>query len=314
LEEHPELSALRGEGWAMLSAVLEDCAAAGIEAVTLLDHSFDGPGEFLRRAAAADYTWVIAPESDGILATHCRWIEEAGGRSLNCTPAAIDLAGDKLALGDLWRQRELATPEVMSWPAEPDANFYPAVWKPRDGAGSQATFLVRYRQEAQAAEEQARQEGFVGPAVLQRWVPGQSASVAWLIGPRQAVPLLPARQVLSDDGRFHYRGGELPLPADQAERAIRLSRGAIDAQTGLHGYVGVDLVLGEAADGSQDYLIELNPRLTTSYLGLRMLARFNLMQAILDVAEGRRLPPPCWREETARFVIEASAPTLGGLA
>ena len=53
------------------------------------------------------------------------------------------------------------------------------------------------------------------------------------------------------------------------------------------GYLGVDLVLGEAADGSDDVVIEINPRLTTSYVGLRALARENLAAAMLDVASGR---------------------------
>ena len=61
---------------------------------------------------------------------------------------------------------------------------------------------------------------------------------------------------------------------------------------GLLGYVGVDLVLGDAADGSRDYAIEINPRLTTSYVGLRALADFNIAEAMLRAANGPRLEPP----------------------
>jgi predicted ATP-grasp superfamily ATP-dependent carboligase len=63
---------------------------------------------------------------------------------------------------------------------------------------------------------------------------------------------------------------------------------------GLSGYFGVDLVLGESADGSQDRVIEINPRLTTSYLGLRRLARFNLAQALLRLAQGERVTGLRW--------------------
>jgi predicted ATP-grasp superfamily ATP-dependent carboligase len=52
------------------------------------------------------------------------------------------------------------------------------------------------------------------------------------------------------------------------------------------GWLGIDLILGEADDGSQDYVIEINPRLTTSYVGLRALSNTNLAQAMLDVALG----------------------------
>jgi hypothetical protein len=52
------------------------------------------------------------------------------------------------------------------------------------------------------------------------------------------------------------------------------------------GYIGVDLVLGAAADGSGDRMIEINPRLTTSYVGLRVAAKTNLAAAMLAVIQG----------------------------
>jgi predicted ATP-grasp superfamily ATP-dependent carboligase len=53
------------------------------------------------------------------------------------------------------------------------------------------------------------------------------------------------------------------------------------------GYVGVDLVLGEADDGKDDVVIEVNPRLTTSYVGLRRLVCGNLAAAMLAAARGQ---------------------------
>ena len=129
--------------------------------------------------------------------------------------------------------------------------------------------------------------GQVGRLMCQQVVPGRAASVAFLVGPSQTVPLLPTFQHLSDDGRFRYLGGELPIPPALAERSVTLGRRAVGCVPGLRGYVGVDLVLGDAADGSQDYAIEINPRLTTSYVGLRALAETNLAGAMLDVCAGR---------------------------
>ena len=73
-------------------------------------------------------------------------------------------------------------------------------------------------------------------------------------------------------GTFQYLGGSCPLPSGLAARADRLARCAAAAMPEWRGYIGIDLVLGEANDGSEDYLIEVNPRLTTSYVGLRVLA------------------------------------------
>src|SRR5262249_43040605 len=97
------------------------------------------------------------------------------------------------------------------------------------------------------------------------------------------------------------QGGYVPLPSPLADRAVRLSRPAVECVPGLLGYVGVDLVLGDAADGSQDWLIELNPRLTTSYIGLRALARTNLAEIMLKVAVGEEASEPAWYSHKVTF-------------
>src|SRR5262249_49480309 len=115
------------------------------------------------------------------------------------------------------------------------------------------------------------------------------------------IPLLPAAQQLSSDGRFRYQGGHLPLPAFLAGRAVQLAGKAVAAVPGLQGYAGVDLVLGNAVDGSEDCVIEINPRLTTSYVGLRVLAETNLVEAMLQVVQGENVPQIRWRRGTVHI-------------
>jgi hypothetical protein len=57
----------------------------------------------------------------------------------------------------------------------------------------------------------------------------------------------------------------------------------------------VDLVLGPGPAGDSDAAIEINPRLTTSYVGLRALATGNLGSALLAVCDGRTLDPLAWK-------------------
>ena len=49
---------------------------------------------------------------------------------------------------------------------------------------------------------------------------------------------------------------------------------------------GVDMILGTDSFGSGDFVVEINPRLTTSYLGLRAACRDNLASAMLSAANG----------------------------
>jgi predicted ATP-grasp superfamily ATP-dependent carboligase len=85
-------------------------------------------------------------------------------------------------------------------------------------------------------------------------------------------------------------GGELPLSAGLAERASALAERALAAMPMTVGYVGVDLVLGREPDGSEDAVIEINPRLTTSYVGLRTAATSNLADVMWRVGQGDLQP------------------------
>jgi predicted ATP-grasp superfamily ATP-dependent carboligase len=89
-----------------------------------------------------------------------------------------------------------------------------------------------------------------------------------------------------------YHGGTYPLPPSLSKRADRLARRAVGSlNESLNeplGFIGVDMVLGDDPNGGEDFVIEINPRLTTSYVGLRVASRTNLAQALLDVAAGNR--------------------------
>ena len=118
------------------------------------------------------------------------------------------------------------------------------------------------------------------------YVPGLAASVALLCGPAGRLALPPCKQRISDDGRLRYLGGELPLSAGLAARATELANRAVAALPPTIGYVGVDLVLGRDPNGREDVVIEVNPRLTTSYVGLRAAAQANLAEAMWEIAHG----------------------------
>lgn len=289
------------EGRAMRDALAEDFSR--IPSVEVRAYPDDATprddDRFLTEVERSDRQLLVAPELHGTLfALTC--LARTRGNPLGTSPEAIELTSDKLALSEYWRSRGVLTPATTDRAPTPcDASG--VVVKPRFGAGSTATYFLDCRQDfyrVRALLEDANDD--IGPMILQEFVPGRAASVAFLCGPNGHTPLLPAFQLLSTDGRFKYEGGELPIPPELAERAVRLAARAVACVPGLVGYVGVDLVLGDAADGSQDYAIEINPRLTTSYIGLRALAEFNLAEAMLRAAVGEAVGPR-WKPGRVRF-------------
>lgn len=316
-------ASLRAEGWAMLAAVCTDFAQLpAIEVRTLVaaDDEQDIPACRMVRIQAADeetalrnvarwadYSLVIAPEFGGILERRCRWVEEEKGRLVGSSSQAVQLVADKLALSERLRDADVRMPPCVPI-SRAETLGYPVVCKPRRGAGSQATFLVRDEVSLLACVEQARREGCTEELIAQRYVSGRAASVSFLIGPRGVAALAPAAQHLSDDGRFRYQGGTVPLPEDLAKRAVAIAQPAVAHVPGLRGCVGVDVVLGVKIDGSCDSVIEINPRLTTSYLGLRALARENLAKAMLQVVQRDEIPALSWRPGSVTFRTNSPCP------
>lgn len=297
--DEPCPGSLVREGRAMTEALAADFAAIGGVAVTVLQDRhlapldvaaaevcqvgtrFEELAAFKNFAKHADWTLVIAPEMSGFLAQRCAIVEKVGGRLLGPPLAAIRLASDKQALAERLAAQGVPVPTGIPLErkqAVPAHFSYPAVLKPRDGAGSFGIRLVQSAEQVGELEQPSRLEAFV---------PGHAASVSFFCGPMGNVALPPCRQIISDDGRFAYLGGALPLSPELANRATRLATRALDVLGPLCGYLGVDLILGPQADGSGDTVIEINARPTTSYVGLRALAQTNLAGALVEVAAGQ---------------------------
>lgn len=238
-----------------------------------------------RLSQVADWTLLIAPESEGILLQQVERLAALGVRLLSPPPEVVRIATNKQITADWLARRNVPTPRgSIVNPGDRAADgIERAVVKPIDGCGSQEIQLLNGRAAVETAI--ARLER---PMRLEAFIPGLAASVAVLCGPRQKVALPACEQRLSSDGSFAYLGGRTPLPPCLDDRARRLAMAAIQTLPGpIIGYLGVDLVLGEEPDGSGDAVIEINPRLTTSYVGLRAACQTNLAAAMLAIAAGQ---------------------------
>lgn len=299
----PVPAGLAREGQAMRDALAEDLRAIpGVEVVMTVDPRFPPraplPGvRVVRRFDAAlrgaDAAWVIAPETRGRLGRLARRVSDAGVRLLGSSPAAIAHVTDKGRLPDLCARLGIPHPETRR-ARPPDARRiasvlgYPLVVKPARGAGSEGVGRVGRPSGLSAAVDAAAAHGAV---LLQRFVAGAPASVSLLCDGRGARVLAVNAQHLSPT--FIYGGGETPLKAPLARRAARVAVKACQAHPGLRGYVGIDVVLGDG----EVFVLDINPRLTTAYLGLRASLPANVAALALEACEGRlpRVPAACRR-------------------
>lgn len=274
------------QGRAMRDAMLADlaamadvhttCAAPEREIPTLaaggLTVCSAAPGEdavsFVRREAVRhDVVWVVAPETDGVLLSLCESVDP--GRWLGCSAAAIALAANKSATAEHLAAQGAAT--TLPWrEPEDDASDKRQRWvvKPQYGAGSDATYCYPDFATAQRAW-QARSA--MGEAVvMERWVEGDALSVSVLCSPSHHELLSINRQHirLGDDGRVHYEGVShtaIDVKSIPGQWMTKMTARVVESMPGLSGFIGIDVVWHPSRG---PVVIEVNPRLTSAYVGL----------------------------------------------
>jgi predicted ATP-grasp superfamily ATP-dependent carboligase len=263
-----------------LDEVRVTCATAAADrpfAAPRLDYATPDPAldpvAFVREQAAAhDYVWVVAPETDGLLEAFARAVPRA--QWLGCTPAAIAVAASKQATAERLQAAGIAVAPCLGASDDSDAQRW--VVKPDDGAGACDTVVHGTLAAARADCAHRAARGL--RAVLQPWIEGDALSLSLLAGAAGVEVLSLNRQRIEIDaaGRVAYRGVQIDVAPPGA--ALReLAQHVARALPGLRGFVGLDVVA--AAHGP--VLIEVNPRPTCAYVGLSRALGRNLARDVL---------------------------------
>ncbi len=283
------------EGEMMLRALLADLAAiAGVELSVSRDARLDPtgiPGRIVAvgaqspwdvwaaEIAAADAVWPIAPESGGILA---RLSDMAAGKTLLATPPdLVRLCASKS--GTAAHLSAHAIPAVPCWAPgrEPQSSAAGWIVKPDDGAGAEG---VRFFTDPAAALAAVRRAPGL---ILQPFLPGAPESLSLLCRGGSAVLLACNRQIIdARGGEFRYRGFVVGGAEEKRDHYAPLAAAIARALPGLFGHVGVDLI----ATAAGPVVLEINPRLTTSYAGLTEALGANPAAMVLALAAGGDLP------------------------
>lgn len=303
-------ASLAREGSAMHAALIADLAAlgrhrivttadsrfpfprpSGVEVVTLSPSAKSRAEQLDTLLGSADAAWFVAPETGGCLAGLVARAERQGTAVLGSGSAAIRRASDKGTIPGRLIRRGIRYPRTHvlrpgadwnEWKSAARALGYPVVVKPRRGAGCSGVYLARDARALRRGVAMARRASGRGSLLLQRFVDGVPVSVSLLAAGPRALPLTVNGQSLSTSGSFHYHGGTTPLDHPAAGRATEAALRTCKAFGGLRGYVGVDMVL----TASEAIVIEVNPRLTTAYLGVRTAVEGNVAALALDAWAG----------------------------
>lgn len=258
----------------------------------------------------ADAVYIIAPEPNHVLPSIVAHIETTGALSLNCTASAIEAVSDKTHVADAAKRLGLNFPVTLNFTkTDPYKHIvetihsklsYPIVLKPSSSAGCGGLSLVQNTDDLALAISKAQTES--NSFVAQPFIKGTTASVSLLSTGKTAMPIsfnLQDLTLATPNGVSCYNGGTVPLEHPLKQQALAAAKQLTEQFAGLRGYVGVDVVLGD--DGAV-WVMEINPRLTTSFVGLRRVLGFNVADALLSAVTKQQLPSLVEPEGACCFV------------
>ena len=246
---------------------------------------------WIRLAKDSDRTFVIAPELDGHLIAIANILRGEGANVILSTQEWLERASDKWLTAccftssginqpKTWMLDDLIAQKEMQVQLSQQETSNDVVMKRRDGAGGVGT--RKWKCIASLGDEctPVLLEG--KPAdhwIVQEWIEGQPASLAALVCDEQVVVLGSFTQSISvastidstDGSPIHYLGGRGPIQGITRTQVERFAKKILKSLgNGARGWIGIDFIIPKGSASELDWFaIEVNPRLTTSYLGYR---------------------------------------------
>ncbi len=303
-EQLPE--SLLQEGQLMRDALLNDLTRAGVHCITSHDERVAPPTHGQIQSVAIkpgddawhiwqsqlqnptiDAVWIIAPETDGILARCHALAHQAGIPWIGCSAAAIALCSSKSQLADYCTSVGILNiPHVFvsDWLENHATLPYMAgqqgwVIKPDDGAGCIDTFYC----EAHDVAQQVLSIQLHTPLtnfLIQPYIVGQALSFC-VIATTHGVQVVTVntQSISIQHGQFTFRGAGVHHAKQYYAQMQTLAEQLQTVIPGLIGYWGADVIL--TPQGAL-YVVEINPRLTTPYIALSQVLATNPATTILN--------------------------------
>lgn len=234
----------------------------------------------------ADYVWLVAPETDGALYKLTAMATRHGKTVIGSGLQAIEIAASKYLTCMYMRACGIATIPTWTyseWQAQSTDDDCRWIAKPDDGAGCNDTFI--FEGVLSLSQWFERQLDRQHTHVIQPYLRGIAASLCIVSKANQVHILSYNLQQLQLQGqRLIYTGGvvngALEYRAELDAFALKLQH----CFPTLTGYYGVDVLLQAQSSTKTDItLIEINPRLTTTYTMLANAMQVNPAKLILEV-------------------------------
>ncbi len=222
-----------------------------------------------------DAVWPLAPESQGLLADIAQQVLDQNKQLLLSSPTTVKLCSDKLATYQTLIAHKIACVETQVLEKNSLNQFPISVLKPIDGLGCEGSIVVDNPQQFQQLKSELTHY------IVQPYVAGQAVSLSCLFRQGQGWLLTcNQQQIQLKHQQFHLSACLVNAPNRYPEFYQNLIDKIAKALPELWGYIGIDLI--ETAEQGP-LLLEINPRLTTSFVGIYPATGINVAEQVIQL-------------------------------
>ncbi len=311
-------SSLFCEGYGMLKSLILDFKKLNFKISTLLEHRIFFLSSYLKadniketrvednyidlfkaEVKKCDYCFIIAPEFSEILYTLTKIVKDYNRKLLSVDLEGIQLGMSKFETYKFFKKNKVNTPLTYQIPFKGkslDFNFIsqifdelkcPIIIKPDDGVGAESIYYIESEfQLSHFIHEYSNKFEKDRCYILQEFIEGEDLSIS-LIAHKELLDKFDKNHLIlainsqninikNQEVKSEYFGGYTPVNDLRIQISSILEKFDF---TKFNGFFGIDFI--RKADNSI-FFIELNPRLTTSYIGVRKILSYNPTDVITN--------------------------------
>ena len=296
----PLPTTLAREGALMRDALLQDLADLSYEVCTTVDARLSPPVHcayvtvhadsdvwkvWQQQIQSVDAVFLIAPETDSLLHYLTQIVTLQGKLVLGCDLNAIEITTNKMATYLALKQAEITTIStftVANWikheRIKHEALKKIVTWlaKPNDGAGCEATVSF---DDAENLMHWLMHNKKQNSHIIQPFQVGTPASISCVMHQGHAQLLSCNAQIIEiNQHTLSFKGVIVNGMREYWQTFELIANQIASAFPSLAGYVGIDVIVNE----DEVFVVEINPRLTTSYVGMCEATAQNPAELIIN--------------------------------
>lgn len=227
-----------------------------------------------------DMIWPIAPETGSVLQELTVLLESKARRLLNSSSKAVAMCTDKFLLSLILNKAGIKTVQTVLLNKFSDQFVSPWVIKPKDGMACLNCYQLN---EQSQLDKIAKQIECKSDYIIQPYIKGKTLSLSCLFKDGQGWLLCCNQQQISIVlNKFELNACIVNLANENGQSYQKLIDRLASEIPGLWGYVGIDIIQPEFGF---PMVVDINPRLTTSYAGINPALGINVAKLVIEMAD-----------------------------